>query len=618
MNNYRKKLIALFITIVLILAIVPLQSCMQTPPAEPDRGNDATESTESTTLPTAAETVPDSKPEISDQGLKGRFVLAGTTELSAESENPYQIWLDLPFSAEEGIDVWSLTQQILNDHGYIYVESEWGNHIQKLTPPSDSGQIELEAAVTNGPDSSWMWSYNDNMDQAAHEYLVRDGDEIRWYFTNDWSQEYSGHPESYLADEGNIVAVEADAERPSDWEAWWPAFAASMEHNNTKELALSLGGFEVDEVFTLQQEGDWFDTYSDPIQVEEWIYVVYSDTLLKLEADGSIAESAQLQFAIDSTSRIAYADGLVLVPMKYGKVQAFTADNLSTVWIADAPDQILVEDAENSGNKLPHAQQSLTSLTVADGIIYQGLCTVGWSERSFGGVYRALDLDNGSVIWEYRSEETGFYWSGGAIKGDTIYVGNDFGEILAFNRLDGIIIDKISLPEFESQPPAIRSNMVIYEDFLFFVSQQDGSLNRIDISGGSFGCLQQVQFSNSSTASPTILDGKVYVAGNDALVIIDADSMQIDKSYEVEGYIQSTPLVIKDSNEKVYIYFTINDEFGAVYAVAADSDNIHTVYMPIESQQNYCMETLSVSPDGTLFYTNDSHTFFALQLLSDD
>ncbi|NLC40373.1 MAG: PQQ-binding-like beta-propeller repeat protein, partial [Clostridiaceae bacterium] len=248
----------------------------------------------------------------------------------------------------------------------------------------------------------------------------------------------------------------------------------------------------------------------------------------------------------------------------------------------------------------------------------QGLCTVGWSERSFGGVYRALDLDDGSVLWEYRSEETGFYWSGGAIKGDNIYVGNDFGEIFAFNRLDGSIIDKISLPEFESQSPAIRSNMVIYDDFLFFVSQQDGSLNRIDMSDGSLGSIQQVQFSNSSTASPTILDGKVYVAGNNVLAIIDADSMQIDKAYEVEGYIQSTPLVIKDSSEKIYVYFTLNNEFGAVYAVTAGSDNIRTIYMPVESQQDYCMETLSVSPDGTLFYANDSHTFFALQLLSDD
>lgn len=612
-NNWRKHL-AFIIAFILILATV-LQACApaQTDPDGSQTMADPTVESSSPSQP-VAETEVSEEPD-GEEAISGRFVLAGIAE-DASAENPYQIWLDLPFSAEEGTDAWSLTQEILEENDYALVESEWGNHIQKLTPPADSGQVEAEAAVTNGPDSSWMWSYNDNVDQPAHEYLLQDGDVIRWYFTNNWADDYTGHPETHFTDEGNSVQVKADAERPSDWTAWWSAFASSMEHNNVKEIELSLSGFESEELFTFTQEdGDWFDSYSDPLQVEEWIYLVYSDILYKINQDGSIEDSAALQFPIDSSSRIAYADGLLLVPMKYGKVQALTADNLTTAWISAAATQILVEAEDSPGSKVPHFQQSLSSLTVADGLVYQALCTVGWSERSFGGSFRALDLNDGSVVWDYSSDESGFYWTGGAIHEDRIFVGNDNGEIIAFDRLTGEILEQSSLPAVDGQPAAIRSNIVLQDDFLFFVSKDDGSLNRIEITDGKLGNLERVQFSDSSTASPTIHDGKVYVAGNNSLAIIDAESMQIEKTYEIEGYIQSTPLVLEDGSGRVFVYFTINNETGGIYGVATDSDTVHTVFTPHESQQNYCMATVSVSPDGTLYYTNDSHTFFAVQLL---
>ena len=348
-----------------------------------------------------------------------------------------------------------------------------------------------------------------------------------------------------------------------------------------KEIELSLSGFESEELFTFTQEdGDWFDSYSDPLQVEEWIYLVYSDILYKINQDGSIEDSAALQFPIDSSSRIAYADGLLLVPMKYGKIQALTADNLTTAWISAAATQILVEAEDSPGSKVPHFQQSLSSLTVADGLVYQALCTVGWSERSFGGSFRALDLNDGSVVWDYSSDESGFYWTGGAIHEDRIFVGNDNGEIIAFDRLTGEILEQSSLPAVDGQPAAIRSNIVLQDDFLFFVSKDDGSLNRIEITDGKLGNLERVQFSDSSTASPTIHDGKVYVAGNNSLAIIDAESMQIEKTYEIEGYIQSTPLVLEDGSGRVFVYFTINDETGGIYGVATDSDTVHTVFTP--------------------------------------
>ena len=225
-----------------------------------------------------------------------------------------------------------------------------------------------------------------------------------------------------------------------------------------------------------------------------------------------------MQYPIDKTSRLAYADGLILVPIKYGKIQALTADELSTVWLADAPAQIILPD-ENSATMIPHPLQSLTSLKVVEDNIFQGLSTSGEDERSKGGVYRALDIEDGSTIWEYRSDKAGFYWSGGAFLREYLVVGNDLGEIFCFDFYSGELVDKMSLPGNGGTPAAIRSTMVSSESRAFFVSEQDGSVNRLQINcGGVFAALDRLPFTaGTSTASPTLFEGKVYLAGENTL-----------------------------------------------------------------------------------------------------
>ncbi len=358
------------------------------------------------------------------------------------------------------------------------------------------------------------------------------------------------------------------------------------------------------------------DSFSDPLQVGDWIYVVFSDTLYKLNRDGSVNAEAKLEFMIDSTSRPAYADGLVFVPMKYGKVQALTADNLTTVWIARAPEQILLPNPDTDEMEAQD-QQSLSTLTAANGLLYQGTCTVGWSPRSYGGSFRALSLADGSTVWEYSSTETGFYWSGGALLNGVVVVGNDLGEVFAFDAANGNIVDKLTLPlAADGLAPAIRTTMVPSGNRVYFITQQDGSLHRLNVnSDGSFGALKSVNFSaGGSTASPVLADGKVYAAGPGTLSIINADTMKIEKSYDIDGTIQGTPLVVKDKSGSTYVFFTINKEPGALYGISTDQDTVHTIYTPVESQQNWCMASVSVSPDGNLYYSNDSHTFFAVKL----
>ncbi|NLB10099.1 MAG: PQQ-binding-like beta-propeller repeat protein [Clostridiaceae bacterium] len=610
------KFLTLALSILLICAIIPAQIFAQdnAPATTGDKLNEPVGTSIVDPADAAGSLVEPASLGENETTISGKFILVGSTLDPLPTDNPYEVWLEIPFTVAAGTNAKDLTDTVLADNNYTvtYASSSFGDYLNKITPPADkTAQHELEGGVTNGTGSAWMWTYNDNFaDTGADGYEVKDGDEIRWYFINDWSQNYNGHPEQFTAEDEvspTLVDPEAYAASPSGLTSWWPAFGGAMKHNSTKDLTVKLAGFEAKEVFTIQKSGSWTDYFSDPIQVGEWIYVVFSDTLYKLNRDGTVNKEAKMEAAIDTTSRIAFADGLIVVPVQKGKVQAFTADTLKTVWIAGAPE---TEDD----------MQSLTSLKIVDGIVYQGLCTVGWTPRSFGGVFRAINLNDGSTKWEFSSDKTGFYWSGAALINRVLVIGNDLGEIFAFNPETGAIIDKMTLPvHSDGQAPAIRTNMIASGNQLFFVSQQDGMLNRLNInSDGSFGVLKRVKFSDSSTASPTVVAGKVYVAGLNTFAIIDAAKMTIDKSYDIEGNIQATPLVVKDKAGQIFVYFTINMEPGAIYGLTPDEDKIHTVYTPDEGQQNWCMASLSISANGTLYYSNDSQTFFAVKLTEID
>ena len=54
---------------------------------------------------------------------------------------------------------------------------------------------------------------------------------------------------------------------------------------------------------------------------------------MKDPATGETVREAQLLAPIDSTSRMVYAEGLIVVPLGGGRLQALTADALTTVWV---------------------------------------------------------------------------------------------------------------------------------------------------------------------------------------------------------------------------------------------------------------------------------------------
>ena len=136
MKKYRKKLVALFISLVMISGLFPVQAF-------------ASEQDDSMLTASAGlETT-----EAAAEAVTGNFVLVGSSLNPSPEENPYAIWLEVPFSAAAGSNAQELTDSILaaNNYTVSYASSDFGDYLNKITPPAEeTTQFELEGGVTNG------------------------------------------------------------------------------------------------------------------------------------------------------------------------------------------------------------------------------------------------------------------------------------------------------------------------------------------------------------------------------------------------------------------------------------------------------------------------------------
>ena len=113
------------------------------------------------------------------------------------------------------------------------------------------------------------------------------------------------------------------------------------------------------------------------------------------------------------------------------------------------------------------------------------------------------------------------------------------------------------------------------------------------------------------------------------LAIIDADTLTVDYSiYKADGNfiredssasgftgsgdVKSQPVVsIQDGH--TYVYFTSNNNPGGIYRYRIGDEEAELLYRPSAENQQYCMSSISVGSDGSLYYANDSGKLFAIK-----
>lgn len=488
-----------------------------------------------------------------------------------------------------------------------YGMGSYGLYLNTITSPYTGEKLGWDQATGK----YWQLFVNGTAsDVGASSVFLKTGDVITWA--------YSAYGSS--VPEVSPVTPQPDAERP-DWDSVWPGFASGS--NTTAPTPTD----EVKEswVTQIKDSADWATNVSDPIYVGDYVYIAAGSKLLQLNAKtGETEREGTLVAPINSIARMVYVDGRIIVPLSGGRLQVLTADRLVTLWMTPA----LSATAQGD-------QQSLSTLTLGDGCVYFGTAVADWSV-TYGGSLVCVDIQTGKVLWFQENSEKGYYWSGAALAGSYVVVGDDAGAVIARDAKTGAEVSRVDVGA------SVRSTVVTSDGGkTLFVVSMDGVLHRLSLSdAGILSETGKVKFAKTSTSTPTISGGKLFVGGQSetyiqvskwvkayygVLAVIDAESLSVSEVSTIDGHafvgdtngqatsaeVKSAP-VVSVQNGETYVYFTANCNPGGVYCYRLGDTDASLIYTPDADHQNYCMASITVGPDGTLYYVNDSGALFAI------
>lgn len=322
---------------------------------------------------------------------------------------------------------------------------------------------------------------------------------------------------------------------------------------------------------------------------------------------GEETASLQLFSAIDSTCRPVYTDGVIVVPLANGRLQGISATEMKTLWVSNA---------------IAAGDMNMSTVTAANGMVFTGT-TSNWNATK--GTFFGINAITGDCVWANKSEDAGYYWAGACKVGNVLVYGDNAGWLKAVDPATGKVVSQLKLSS------AIRSTVVSNEaGTTVYMTTNDGTLHVLSVAiDGSLSEQNVVLDSTKAlcTSTPTLFEGNLYVGGGvygskGYFSVIDASTLQVKSTIEVPYYVQSTPLVAKAVDGKTYAYFTCNgaetDENkiptngGGAWVYCLETNTATKLFEATGDMANWCTKSIVMGADGTLYWTNDSGTLFAL------
>lgn len=186
-------------------------------------------------------------------------------------------------------DALGIKSKMYDQFGY------WG--VYSLVSPLDG--IELSGA----------WSFFVNGvpgSQLDSDYVLKSGDKIVWAFA----------PGDTVPGVDSVV-VDPGASRPN-WDSDWPGYTNA---DKVTDAPVPTKDAEAKWVSELKGSNEWSKGISDPLLVGDYLYVAVGSKLLKKDVDtGETVAESPLAAKIDSTSRMVYTGGVMLVPLSSGRL----------------------------------------------------------------------------------------------------------------------------------------------------------------------------------------------------------------------------------------------------------------------------------------------------------
>lgn len=331
--------------------------------------------------------------------------------------------------------------------------------------------------------------------------------------------------------------------------------------------------------------------------------------LHRLNSKGEETASLQLFGTIDASAcRMAYTDGVIIIPLSNGRLQGVSASEMKTLWVSGA---------------IASGTQSISTVTASGGMVFTGTAnSLDTNYNATTGTFFGINAITGERVWANEEANTGFYWSGACKVGNVLLYGNDAGVLTAVDPATGKTVSALKLSS------AIRSTVISNNaETETYVTTNDGTLHKISVApNGSLSELGTASFASKSTSTATLFQGNLFVGGCAAdytgtLSVIDAATMQVKHSTSLPFEVKSAPLVAKAADGNTYAYFTCNGaegtrpnytSGGGAWVYCLETNTATKLFDATGSMANWCTKSIVMGADGTLYWTNDSGTLFAL------
>lgn len=538
-------------------------------------------------------------PDLSSQTVTANVRVVGPSASGSATD-----WLALTeLSAPAGTTAAQLSKRALGqaglvtDDGILTISAPEGQRLP-------NGEPSLGATQSGGQWSWWQLFINGRLsDVMAAEYVVKPGDQIVWSYGR------MGDPLPQ-----NSLELHPDAERPS-YQSDWPGHKGPQGTGVTSASTPTVAAVDAQGAWPLSVARPW-TKMSDPILVNGDAYVAVEDELRVYDGQtAALKATARLATTVGYTSNLQYVDGLVLVPLDTGRLQAVSAKvvegadgahALQTVWVT--------ESLPEMGGVF---QQANSKLFVRDGYVYFG--TMSGVEG--GGYLCSVSLRSGAVRWCRANEKANYYWCGMAAADGGLLVVDESGTLSLLDASTGETLASLALGAH------VRSS-VTEADGLFYVVSTDGVLHKLQVKDGRVVELGKLAFAAASTCTPTIKDGKAYVGGATAefkgvMSVIDLSDMsvlsQVGKLADgsaIPAEIKSTPLLAQVDGRD-WVYFTANAKPGSLYGLCVGEHGAVELYRPKGAErEEFNISFVASDAQGSLYYRNDSGTLFKLSASS--
>lgn len=386
----------------------------------------------------------------------------------------------------------------------------------------------------------------------------------------------------------------------------------------------------------------WAAAPGSPIMVDGDIYTYSGSTIRRLNSMTGevVTEGTMVDKSSYSIVPMTYGDGMVFVGLSGGKIQAFNAKTLESLWVY----------TDELGG------QPNCPITYKDGYIYAGFWNSEDRNANFACI-NTVDEDHASATevkyasWTY-TRAGGFYWAGAYVTDKLAIVGTDDGAggydtngaaLLVFDRFTGEKLDA-----HEGIRGDLRSNVSHdpQSDRVFFTTK-GGILGnaQIDWDTGKILDYKEVVIKDAqgnanamSTCTPSVYNGRIYigVAGTSqfgansghgiAVYNLNGDgSMTQAYVYAIVGYPQTSAMVstaYSAEDGSVYIYLPYNytpggvsvlkDKPGQTAPVTTTGSGYSEVFTPVGPLAQYCICSTIADQYGTIYYKNDSCYMMAI------